>query len=424
MNLPATGFPMKADAAKREPERLARWEAEGLYQKIRQARAGKPTFLLHDGPPYANDHIHMGTALNKILKDLVVRSRSMMGFDTPFVPGWDCHGLPIEHKVDRELGAKKSGMSDLEIRAACRSYAERFVSVQREEFRRLGCLGDWEQPYLTMSPRYEADIAAALGKVVEAGLLYRERKAIRWCWSCATALAEAELEYHAKRDPEITVAFPAAQPEQVRARFGVSGEGAVSFVIWTTTPWTIPSNLAIAVHPEASYVLWHTPKGALVVAQALLERLQGELGLEGEVLGRVLGQELVGLPYRHPLPPPYRVLIPEGSAVFQVVAADYVTLDTGTGLVHIAPGHGEEDFRTGKVYGLPVLSPLDDGGRYTPEVPALAGTPVWAANPRLVQLLEEQGALLRASEGIHEYPHCWRCRQPVIFRAPEQYFIA
>ncbi len=424
LNLPKTAFSMKAEAAKREPERLAYWEAARLYEKIRQVRAGKPKFLLHDGPPYANDHIHMGTALNKILKDLVVRSRSMMGFDTPFVPGWDCHGLPIEHKVDRELGARKAGMSDLEIRAACRSYAERFVAVQKEEFRRLGCLGSWDAPYLTMSPRYEADIAGALGKVVAAGLLYRERKAIRWCWSCRTALAEAELEYQSKRDPEITVAFAAANAGEVRERFGVSGKEPVFFLIWTTTPWTIPSNLAVAVHPEATYVLWDTPRGALVVAERLLEPLKEKLGVVGTVLGKALGAALVGLGYHHPLDPAYRVRIPEGASVFRVVPADYVTLDTGTGLVHIAPGHGEEDFRTGKLTGLPVLSPVDEAGCYTREVEALAGTQVFEANPLVTEHLQQAGALLLAAEGEHEYPHCWRCRQPVIFRATEQYFIA
>ena len=424
LNLPNTAFPMKAKAAKREPERLARWEQQRLYEKIRAARAGRPRFLLHDGPPYANDHIHMGTALNKILKDLVVRSRTMMGFDAPFVPGWDCHGLPIEHKVDRELGARKAGMDDLAIRAACRSYAERFVAVQKEEFRRLGCLGDWEHPYLTMAPRYEADIAKALGKVVEAGLLYRERKAIRWCWHCRTALAEAELEYQERRDPEITVAFPATDPQEVRRRFGTSGQGEVFFAIWTTTPWTIPSNLAIAVHPEAKYVLWRTAKGDLVVAQALQASLAQTLGLSGELVGELSGEALVGLSYRHPLPEGVRVKLPEGASVFRVVAADYVTLDTGTGLVHIAPGHGEEDFRTGKVWGLPVLSPVDEGGRYTAEVAELAGTHVFEANPRITELLRSSRALLASGEGSHDYPHCWRCRKPVIFRATEQYFIA
>ncbi len=424
LNLPQTDFPMKAASAQREPERLALWEQQNVYQLIRQARAGRPKFLLHDGPPYANDHIHMGTALNKILKDLVVRSRTMMGFDVPFVPGWDCHGLPIEHKVDRELGARKAGMDEQAIRAACRSYAERFVAVQRQEFRRLGCLGSWDQPYLTMTARYEADITAALGKVVEAGLLYRERKAIRWCWHCRTALAEAELEYQSRMDPEIWVAFPAVAPQEVRARFGQEGDGPVAFVIWTTTPWTIPSNLAIAAHPQASYVLWATPRGTLVVAEKLLAAAREVLGLTGEVVGKATGEALVGVVYQHPLPQEWRVRLPEGASVFRLVGADYVTLDTGSGLVHIAPGHGEEDFRTGKVWGLPVLSPVDEQGKYTPEVSELAGEHVFAANPRITQRLEQAGALLRAGEGSHEYPHCWRCRQPVIFRATEQYFIA
>jgi isoleucyl-tRNA synthetase len=424
LNLPTTAFPMKADSARREPERLALWEREKLYEKIRAARQGRPKFLLHDGPPYANDHIHMGTALNKILKDLVVRSRSMMGFDAPFVPGWDCHGLPIEHKVDRELGPRKAQMDDLAIRAACRSYAQRFVEVQKEEFRRLGCLGSWENPYLTMSPRYEADIAKALGKVVEAGLLYRQRKAIRWCWHCRTALAEAELEYQTRLDPEIWVAMRAQDPSQVRQRFGCQEEGPVFFVIWTTTPWTIPANLAIAVNPEANYVLWSTKVGQLVVAERLVEALGKTLGLEGKVLGRATGEALVGLTYEHPLAPSWRVALPKGESVFRVVSAEYVTLDTGSGLVHIAPGHGEEDFRTGKVWGLPVLSPVDEGGCYTQAVEALAGMQVFAANEPITRQLQEAGALLLAAQGEHDYPHCWRCRNPVIFRATEQYFIA
>ncbi len=261
LNLPKTEFPMRADAARREPERLAHWEEQDLYGQIRKARAGAPRFVLHDGPPYANEHIHLGTAFNKILKDLVVRTRTMLGFDAPYVPGWDCHGLPIEQKVDRELGPKKLGMSDLEIRAACRAYADMYVGIQREEFRRLGGTGTWDKPYLTMSPRYEADIAAALGKVVEQGLLYRERKSIRWCWHCKTALAEAELEYQPRKDPEIWVAFPAADPAALRTLFGARGDGPASFAIWTTTPWTIPSNLAIAVHPDLNTFCFDTDKG-------------------------------------------------------------------------------------------------------------------------------------------------------------------
>ncbi len=426
LNLPSTDFPMRADAARREPERLARWEEQDLYGQIRRARAGRPRFVLHDGPPYANEHIHLGTAFNKILKDMVVRSRSLLGFDTPFVPGWDCHGLPIEHKVDRELGARKAGMSDLEVRAACRAYAERFVAIQREEFRRLGGIGSWDRPYLTMSPRYEADIALALGRVIEQGLLYRERKSIRWCWHDRTALAEAELEYASRRDPEITVAFPAADPAAVRRAFGVAGDAPVAFAIWTTTPWTIPSNLAIAVHLDAEYVLVETARGALVAAGELWPNaLAGIRGGPGSMLGEpAKGAALVGLRYRHPLAPEWRAALPAGADVFRIVAADYVTMDTGTGLVHTAPGHGEDDFRTGKLEGMPIVSPLDDGGRYTNEVAALAGVHVFEANPRVTAELERAGALLASGEGEHEYPHCWRCKKPVIFRATEQYFIA
>lgn len=424
LNLPTTGFPMRADAARREPERLARWEEQGLYGQIRAARTGAPRFVLHDGPPYANEHIHLGTAFNKILKDFVVRTRTMMGLDAPYVPGWDCHGLPIEQKVDRELGPKKLAMSDLEVRAACRAYAQKFVEVQREEFRRLGGFGTWDAPYLTMSPRYEADIAAALGKVIEQGLLYRERKSIRWCWHDRTALAEAELEYGVRKDPEIWVAFPAADPAALRALFGAPPDGPASFAIWTTTPWTIPSNLAIAVHPDAEYVLLETPKGALVAAAALAPAVLAAADLEGRELGRAKGAALVGQRYRHPLEPAWVARVPEGSDVYRVVAADYVTLDTGTGLVHTAPGHGEDDFRTGKTEGIPIVSPLDDGGRYTDEVEALAGVHVFDANPRVTAELARVGALLASGEGEHDYPHCWRCKKPVIFRATEQYFIA
>ena len=424
LNLPRTEFPMKADAARREPERLARWEQQDLYGQILTARRGAPSFVLHDGPPYANGNIHMGHALNKILKDLVIRSRTMMGFAAPYVPGWDCHGLPIEHKVDRELGARKTAMSDLAIRAACREYAAKYVAIQRDEFRRLGVLGTWEQPYLTMAERYEADIAAAFGRVVEQGLLYRARKAIRWCWHCRTALAEAELEYRSRRDPEITVALPAADGAAVRRAFAVAGDGPAAFVIWTTTPWTMPSNLAVAVHPDAEYGLYETPTGALVLAVALAESVLAAAKLAGREIGRVKGAALVGLAYRSPLPAGWRTTLPEGSRAYVVVPADYVTLDTGTGLVHTAPGHGEEDFRTGKVEGLPIASPLDAGGRYTAEVAALEGVHVFDANPRVTAELERAGALLAQGSGEHEYPHCWRCKQPVIFRATEQYFIA
>jgi len=424
LNLPQTPFPMKANLPQREPGILAFWEEHRIYEKLQERRKDAPVFLLHDGPPYANGRIHMGHALNKILKDLVVKSRAFAGFRAPYVPGWDCHGLPIENKVDRELGPKKTSMTDLQIRAACRDYARKYVEIQRDEFRRLGVLGTWKNPYLTMVPRYEADIAAAFGRVVEQGLLYRERKSIRWCWQCRTALAEAELEYQTKRDPEITVALQADDPGAVRRAFGSSGGAPAAFVIWTTTPWTMPSNLAVAVHPDADYGLYETPKGGLVLAEALAPSVLAAAKLEGKKIGSAKGAALIGMTYRPALPKGWRGVLEEGAKAFLVVGADYVTLDTGTGLVHTAPGHGEEDFRTGKVRGIPILSPVDEGGRYTREVPELAGQHVFEANPKITAELEHSGALLAQGTGEHDYPHCWRCKQPVIFRATEQYFIA
>ena len=295
---------------------------------------------------------------------------------------------------------------------------------KRNKFRRLGVLVAGNQPYLTMANRYEDDIAAAFGKVVEQGLLYRERKTIRWCWHCRTALAEAELEYETRADPEITVALPAADPAATRRAFGVSGDAPVAFVIWTTTPWTMPSNLAIAVHPEAEYGLYETAKGGLVLAVARAETVLASASLAGVLAGRAKGADLVGLRYRHALAPGWRVALAQGAKAFVIVPADYVTLDTGTGLVHTAPGHGEDDFRTGKVEGIPIASPLDAGGRYTEEVADLAGIHVFDANPKVTAELERLGVLLGQGIGEHEYPHCWRCKKPVVFRATEQYFIA
>jgi isoleucyl-tRNA synthetase len=298
------------------------------------------------------------------------------------------------------------------------------MRIQREEFKRLGVLGTWEDPYLTMVPRYEADIAAAFGLVVEQGLLYRARKSIRWCWQCRTALAEAELEYQTKRDPEITVALPAADPAAVRRAFGLSGNSPVSFVVWTTTPWTMPSNLAVAVLPNADYGLYETPKSGLILAEALAPAVLASAKLEGKKTGQAKGAALLGLTYRPALPQRWRGTLDAGAKAFLVVGGDYVTLDTGTGLVHTAPGHGEEDFRTGKVEGLPILSPVDEAGRYTAQVADLSGQHVFEANPKVITELERAGVLLAQGTGEHEYPHCWRCKQPVIFRATEQYFIA
>ena len=430
LNLPKTDFPMKADLPRREPEMLAAWERNGLEAAIRAASAGRPRFILHDGPPYANGNIHIGTAMNKILKDFIVRSRSMLGFDAPYVPGWDCHGLPIERNVDSQLGSKKSGMSALEIRRACREYAERFIDIQREEFKRLGVGGLWERPYLTMSHDYEAEIARVFGEFYRSNLVYQALKSVRWCFADRTALAEAELEYEERSDPAIDVAF-ALEPGAVD-RFSKDGRSVertsspAFALIWTTTPWTIPSNLAIAVHPDETYLLVDAGGRLYVVAERLAGDVARRVGW-GDVptLGTAKGSDLAGLRYRHPLPKEMRgELTPEEEArSFRFVLGDYVTMDAGTGLVHTAPGAGEDDFQTGVRENLPILSPVDEAGRFT-TVPGYRGKKVHDANPEIVADLKTAGALVHFEPAFrHEYPHCWRCKNPVIFRATIQWFI-
>ena len=430
LNLPRTDFPMKADLPRREPERLAAWEKEGLEAVVRAASAGRPRFILHDGPPYANGNIHIGTAMNKILKDFIVRSHSMLGFDAPYVPGWDCHGLPIERQVDRELGDRKRGMSAVEIRRTCREYAERYVAIQRDEFRRLGVGGRWDRPYLTMSREYEAEIARVFGEFYRKNLVYQALKSVRWCPTDQTALAEAELEYEERTDPAIDVAFelgPEALDRFRNADLPAGTENLPVFaVIWTTTPWTIPSNLAIAVHPEERYQLVSAGNRLYVVAEKLAAEVARRLGWKDwNVRGVVPGSRLVGLQYRHPLGSEMRgTLTPEEEArSFRFVAGDYVTMDAGTGLVHTAPGAGEDDFQTGVRENLPILSPVDDAGRFT-TVPRYQGKKVHDANAEIVKDLEAAGALLHFEPAFrHEYPHCWRCKNPVIFRATVQWFI-
>ena len=420
LNLPRTDFPMKADLPKREPERLAAWDGMDLEAAIRRARAGRPKFIFHDGPPYANGHIHLGTSMNKILKDGVVRSRTMMGFDAPYVPGWDCHGLPIEQKVDKQLGSKKRDMDAVAIRKACREYAQGFIDIQREEFRRLGVGGNWKRPYTTMSFSYEADIARAFGEFYAKDLLFRDLKSVRWCVTDRTALAEAELEYEERADPAITVAFPT---ELVLADRPVEA----AFVIWTTTPWTIPSNLAIAVHPQEEYVAVEASGRVFVVAERRLEAVAKDAGwADRKILRRMPGASLAGSVYRHALPADRRAaLSPEEQArAFRVFTADHVTMDAGTGLVHTAPGHGEDDFLLGKREGLPILSPVDEAGRFTDQVAAYRGKKVLEANAEIVEDLRAAGALVALDTGFrHEYPHCWRCKNPVIFRATVQWFV-
>jgi len=412
LNLPRTSFPMKADLPRREPLFLNRWAEIDLYGKIRAQSKGRPKFVLHDGPPYANGHIHLGHALNKILKDIIVKSRQMTGYDSPYVPGWDCHGLPIEHQVDKELKAEGVRLSQVEVRRRCRAYAEKFINVQRTEFKRLGVLGDWDHPYLTMHPTYLAEILEEYGQFFFSGAIHRSKKPIHWCARCRTALAEAEVEYEEHRTPSIFVKFPLVQAaEQVPE---LATDKNVSLVIWTTTPWTLPANLAIAVHPDLEYVGMDTGGEVLVVAADLALGLLSFWGLEGQEILRVKGRQLEGAVCRHPW-------LEQDS---QVILANYVTLEAGTGLVHTAPGHGQEDYDSGRKYGLAPYSPVDDGGRFTQEVPEFAGQPVWAANAGIIELLRQKSRLLAAEETTHSYPHCWRCKQPIIFRATEQWFIS
>jgi isoleucyl-tRNA synthetase len=417
VNLPRTDFPMKANLPTSEPDALARWSAMDLYGQIRAARRGAPKFVLHDGPPYANGNIHMGTALNKILKDFVVKAKSMDGFDAPYVVGFDCHGLPIELQVDRELGPKKREMSTADFCRACRAYAERFIGTMTSQFQRLGVLGTWDEPYLTMDFRYQAAIARAFGRFVDQGLVYKGKKPVHWCIHCRTALAEAEVEYEDHTSPSIYVEFPLSSESagELAARVPALAGRQVSVLIWTTTPWTIPSNLAVAFHPEFDYAAYDVNGRAVVVAQGLAAQVAAETGqaldtpvatMKGEVFDRIR--------FRHPL---Y-----ERDSLG--VLADYVTLDAGTGAVHTAPGHGADDFRTGVKYGLEILAPIGPAGHFLDTVELFGGMRVFDANPKVEEALKARGRLWSRKSFAHTYPHCWRCHHPVIFLATSQWFIA
>ncbi|HEX4667324.1 MAG TPA: isoleucine--tRNA ligase, partial [Chthoniobacterales bacterium] len=425
LNLPKTDFPMKAGLTTREPEMLRKWEEAGLYEQIQAARAEADLFVLHDGPPFANGDVHMGTALNKILKDLVVKSKTMAGFRAPFIPGWDCHGLPIEYKVVKEA----RGLSPLEVRQRSEAFARKFIDIQRAQFKRLGVFGDWAHPYLTMNPAYEAEILRAVAVFVERGLVYKSLKPVFWSTGAQTALAEAEVEYQDRVDTAIYVKFPI-----------VTGQlkNQASLVIWTTTPWTLPANLAIAVHPKERYVVQKFIRGdeseTLVLAEKLVAQFSAATGFAvagGADPGRNAtvdelpgstppvttfpGSKLEGIGAQHPFLP--RTAI--------VLTADFVTMDSGTGAVHIAPGHGEDDYSLGKTNGLPILSPVDDLGRFTGEagLPELVGKYVFEANANIVRLLRDHGMLLVEQSYSHSYPYCWRSKTPIIFRAVEQFFI-
>jgi isoleucyl-tRNA synthetase len=416
LNLPRTDFPMKANLPNSEPQALARWEAMDLYARIREARAGRPKYVLHDGPPYANGQIHLGTALNKILKDFVVKSRTMAGFDSPYVPGYDCHGLPIELKVDRELGAKKRELSPADFRRACRGYAERFIGVMTDEFKRLGIFGDWDHPYLTMAFKYQAAIARALGHFVAKGLVYKGKKPVHWCIHCRTALAEAEVEYEDHSSPSIYVEFPLApdSADELARRIPALAGRDVSVLIWTTTPWTIPSNLAIAFHPEFDYAAYDVDGRAVIVAETLAPSVAAVAGKSfGDPVARMKGVVLEHIRFQHPLyaRPSIGVL------------GDYVTLDAGTGAVHTAPGHGADDFETGVRYGLDIYAPVGPGGHFLETVELFGGQRVFDANPRIEEALKERARLWHREDFSHSYPHCWRCHNPVIFLATSQWFI-
>ncbi len=412
LNLPQTDFPMKANLPQREPETLKNWRDKDIYRLIREESKGKPKFILHDGPPYANGNIHVGTAMNKILKDIIVKYKTMAGFDSPYVPGWDCHGQPIEHNVERQLGEKAKTISQVDFRRLCREYALSFVDKQREQFMRLGVSGDWFNPYLTLNHEYEATNIRIFGELYRLGLVYKRRKPIHWCIQDQTALAEAEIEYKEHTSPSIYVKFPLESEFEP-----VKGFSEPKFiVIWTTTPWTLPANVAVAVHPDALYIAVKTGGEILIFAEARLDEVAGEIKLGGyEIVARFKGSEMEYLKCRHPL-------FPDKESV--VVLADYVGLDTGTGAVHTAPGHGQEDYMTGLKYDLPSPMPVDATGHFTKEAGRFAGMDIFDANKVIINFLKDKGLLPYASEITHAYPCCWRCKEPVIFRATEQWFIS
>jgi isoleucyl-tRNA synthetase len=435
VNLPNTDFPMKADLARREPEMLAAWSAQDTYGKLRDIARGRPTFVLHDGPPYANGAIHLGHALNKILKDIIVKSRTLDGYDAPYIPGWDCHGLPIELAVEKKHGRPGGKLDANAFRKACRDFARQQVELQRSDFRRLGVLGDWDRPYLTMDPQYEAEQIRAFARVIRNGHLYKGAKPVHWCLDCRSALAEAEVEYEDRTSIAIDVAFAVADPADLAKRVGAwdQGTGHAAIVIWTTTPWTLPANEAVAVGAEIDYALVVASPArplpgsgdadalqesrTLLLAEPLMAACLERYGLDAagaRVVARFRGSALEGLALRHPFL----------ERQVAVIVGEHVTLEAGTGAVHTAPAHGQEDFAAGQRYGLPVRNPVGGDGRFLPGTPLVEGLTVEEANPRIVELLRERGRLLRAQTYRHSYPHCWRHKTPVIFRATPQWFIS
>jgi isoleucyl-tRNA synthetase len=408
---------MKASLSQREPQRLKQWQQQDLYGKIRRASAGKPTFILHDGPPYANGELHVGHAVNKILKDIIVKSKTLAGFDAPYVPGWDCHGLPIGLNVEKEVGKPGVKVSEDEFRRKCREYARRQVDIQREGFQRMGVLGDWDNPYLTMDFEFEANIIRTLGRIIEHGHLHKGFKPVHWCMDCGSALAEAEVEYRDKTSPAIDVAYAAADPAALLAAFqdATASPGRLAIPIWTTTPWTLPASLAVSLHPELEYCLVVSGEQGLVLAAELVDAVCARIGwADFTIAGRCRGTAMEGLLLQHPF---YQRQVP-------VILGEHVTTEAGTGAVHTAPGHGQDDFVVGQRYGLEVLNPVAGNGVFLPETELFAGQHVFKANDAIVELLGERGVLLHSEGYQHSYPHCWRHKSPIIFRATPQWFVS
>lgn len=415
ISLPETGFAMRGDLPKREPGQLSAWQGMDLYSRVRMQNAGKPVFVLHDGPPYANGNIHIGHAVNKVLKDVVVKSKLMAGFDAPYVPGWDCHGLPIELAVEKKFGKVGVKLDAKQFREKCREYAAEQIAGQSKDFQRLGVLGEWSRPYRTMDFSFEADMLRSLAKIIARGHLARGVKPVHWCFDCGSALAEAEIEYADKTSPAVDVAYVAKDPQAMARAFGVQTDETVAVPIWTTTPWTLPASMAVTLGPDIDYVLVRGPNGLLVLAEALAESALQRYGvMSQEILGRAQGAALELLQLQHPF---YSRIVP-------IILGDHVTTDAGTGAVHTAPGHGQEDFAVGQKYGIETVNPIDGKGVYLPNTEFFAGQHIWKANESIVELLQERGMLLAFSKLTHSYPHCWRHKTPVAFRATPQWFIS
>jgi isoleucyl-tRNA synthetase len=414
LNLPDTQFPMRGDLAKREAQWVKDWQEKGVYRRLRELAKGRPRFVLHDGPPYASGDIHIGTAMNKILKDIIVKSKTLAGFDAPYVPGWDCHGMPIEVQIEKKYG---KNLPPQETQRLCRAFAAEQIERHKKDFQRLGVLGDWQHPYLTMDPVTEANEIRVLGKILANGFVYRGLKPVNWCFDCGSALAEAEVEYEERKDPAIDVGFAFTEPEKLSKAFGVKVEKPGFAVIWTTTPWTLPGNQALNVHPQLTYHLVDTPKGLLILAAELQEACLKRYGLEGKTLASCKGAALENIRFQHPF---YERRAP-------VYLGEYVTLDSGTGIVHSAPAYGVEDFESCRRYGMKdeeILTPVMGDGKFAPSLPLFGGLSIWEANGKIIAELEKRGALLHKESYVHSYMHCWRHKTPVILRATTQWFAA